>query len=233
MEIIRVKKNDNYTVISNEIFKDVNLSAKERGILCTILSLPPKWDLTINGLVSIMKDGRDSILSGMNDLRANGYVIRERKRVDGKYSGYDYTIYESKITPKSDKPTLVKPKLDNPTTENPITDKPFTENPIQLSNDIIKDLSNKVINKSRGVSFKIPTVIDIKEYCLERKNSVDAETFFDFYESKGWVIGKSKMKSWKACVRTWEKSRNNNTNTNDRTTSHRHKKGKDYGDASF
>jgi len=233
MEIIRVKKNDNYTVISNEIFKDVNLSAKERGILCTILSLPPKWDLTINGLVSIMKDGRDSILSGMNDLRANGYVIRERKRVDGKYSGYDYTIYESKISPKSDKPTLVKPKLDNPTTENPITDKPITENPIQLSNYIIKDLSNEVINKSRVVSFKIPTVIDIKEYCLERKNSVDAETFFDFYESKGWVIGKSKMKSWKACVRTWEKSRNNNTNTNDRTTAHRHQKGKDYGDGSF
>ena len=233
MEIIRVKKNDNYTVISNEIFKDVNLSAKERGILCTILSLPPKWDLTINGLVSIMKDGRDSILSGMNDLRANGYVIRERKRVDGKYSGYDYTIYESKISPKSDKPTLVKPKLDNPTTENPITDKPITENPIQLSNYIIKDLSNEVINKSRVVSFKIPTVIDIKEYCLERKNSVDAETFFDFYESKGWVIGKSKMKSWKACVRTWEKSRSNNTNTNDRTSSHRHTKGQDYGDGSF
>ena len=228
MEIIRVKKNDNYTVISNEIFKDVNLSAKERGILCTILSLPPKWDLTINGLVSIMKDGRDSILSGMNDLRANGYVIRERKRVDGKYSGYDYTIYESKISPKLDKPTLVKPKLDNPTTENPIT-----ENPIQLSNDIIKDLSNKVINKSRGGSFKIPTVIDIKEYCLERKNSVDAETFSDFYESKGWMVGNNKMKSWKACVRTWEKSRNNNTNTNDRTTSHRHEKGQDYGDGSF
>jgi len=39
------------------------------------------------------------------------------------------------------------------------------------------------------------------------------------------------MKSWKACVRTWEKSRN--TNTNDRTTSHRHTKGKDYGDGSF
>jgi hypothetical protein len=232
MEIIRVKKNDNYTVISNEIFRDVNLSAKERGILCTILSLPPKWDLTINGLVSIMKDGRDSILSGMNDLRANGYVVRERKRVDGKYSGYDYTIYESKISPKSDKPTLVKPKLDNPTTEKPITEKPFTENPIQLSNDIIKDLSNKVINKSRGVSFKIPTIIQVEEYCTERKNNVDAETFCDFYESKGWQIGKEIMKSWKACVRTWEKSSRNN-NTNDRTTSDRHRNGQDYGDGSF
>ena len=90
---------------------------------------------------------------------------------------------------------------------------------------------NTMSSNTKGVSFKKPTVIDIKEYCTERKNSVDAETFFDFYESKGWVVGKSSMKSWKACVRTWEKSRN--TNTNDRTTSHRHEKGQDYGDGSF
>lgn len=88
-------------------------------------------------------------------------------------------------------------------------------------------------NTKASVSFKKPEVSDIKEYCLERKNNVDAETFFDFYESKGWLIGKNKMKSWKACVRTWEKSRNNKTNNNDRTTSHKHKGGVDYGDGSF
>ena len=93
--------------------------------------------------------------------------------------------------------------------------------------------TNTMNINTKAESFKIPTVIDIKEYCLERKNSVDAETFSDFYESKGWMVGNNKMKSWKACVRTWEKSRNNNTNTNDRTTAHRHKKGQDYGDGSF
>ena len=44
---------------------------------------------------------------------------------------------------------------------------------------------------------------------------------------------KNKMKDWKACVRTWEKSRNNKNNINDRTTPHFHQKGKDYGDGSF
>lgn len=90
---------------------------------------------------------------------------------------------------------------------------------------------NTMKGNTKG-SFKKPTVIEIKEYCTERKNNVDAETFCDFYESKDWLIGKNKMKSWKACVRTWEKSSRNN-NTNDRTTSHRHKSGKDYGDGSF
>ena len=90
---------------------------------------------------------------------------------------------------------------------------------------------NTMSTNTKGVSFKKPTIIEIKEYCLERKNTVDAETFFNFYESKDWLIGKNKMKKWKACVITWEKSRN--TNTNDRTTSHRHEKGQDYGDGSF
>lgn len=58
-----------------------------------------------------------------------------------------------------------------------------------------------------------PTVDDVKGYCLERSNNVDPESFVDFYESKGWMIGKTKMKSWKAAVRTWEKR--NETNQRD------------------
>jgi len=92
--------------------------------------------------------------------------------------------------------------------------------------------TNLTDSNTKG-SFVKPTIIDIKQYCKERKNNVDAETFFDFYESKDWLIGKNKMKDWKACVRTWEKSRNNKNNTNDRTTPHFHQKGKDYGDGSF
>ena len=53
--------------------------------------------------------------------------------------------------------------------------------------------------------FTPPTVEQVREYCLERKNSVDPETFVDFYASKGWKIGKESMKDWKAAVRTWEK----------------------------
>ena len=109
---------------------------------------------------------------------------------------------------------------------------------LQISKDLCdKNLKSNTtsINTMKGNTkgnFKIPTIIQVKEYCTERKNNVDAETFCDFYESKGWQIGKETMKSWKACVRTWEKSSRNN-NTNDRTTSDRHRNGGDYGDGSF
>lgn len=45
---------------------------------------------------------------------------------------------------------------------------------------------------------------EIAAYCLERGNHVDARRFFDFYEAKGWQVGKNDMRDWKACVRTWE-----------------------------
>ena len=53
--------------------------------------------------------------------------------------------------------------------------------------------------------FYPPTVDEVKAYCQERGNSVDAERFCDFYGSKGWMVGKSKMKDWKCAVRNWER----------------------------
>ena len=64
----------------------------------------------------------------------------------------------------------------------------------------------KVKVKDNNKIFKPPTVEDIRAYCTERGNRVDPQSFVDFYESKGWMIGKNKMKDWKAAVRTWERS---------------------------
>lgn len=51
----------------------------------------------------------------------------------------------------------------------------------------------------------IPPKIEwVKEYCLERKNDIDPGSFIDFYQSKGWLVGKTKMKDWEASIRTWE-----------------------------
>lgn len=60
------------------------------------------------------------------------------------------------------------------------------------------------INKKR---FKKPTLEEVENYCEERSNGINAQSFIDFYESKGWMIGKNKMKDWKAAVRNWERNR--------------------------
>lgn len=72
-----------------------------------------------------------------------------------------------------------------------------------------KDKEEKDIDKSistkKSSRFTPPTLDEVEQYCLERANGIDAQTFIDFYESKGWMIGKNKMKDWKAAVRTWER----------------------------
>ena len=62
--------------------------------------------------------------------------------------------------------------------------------------------------------FIPPTVDEVQAYCEERKNGVDARCFVDFYESKNWVVGKAKMKNWKAAVRTWERNRRDKVTRN-------------------
>lgn len=72
---------------------------------------------------------------------------------------------------------------------------------------IDKDSIDKVsIDKNNNIGrFTPPTLEEVEAYCLERNNGIDAQTFIDFYSAKGWMIGKNKMKDWKASVRTWER----------------------------
>lgn len=69
-------------------------------------------------------------------------------------------------------------------------------------------------SKEHNKQFVPPSVEEVGEYCRERKNNIDPQAFVDFYAAKGWMIGKNKMKDWKACVRTWEKNRSEKSSKN-------------------
>jgi len=91
-------------------------------------------------------------------------------------------------------------ELTNKTTNKMSNEQPTTNQ--QLTT--IEERNN--IKRNNNIFIK-PTLEEVRAYCEERNNNVDPETFINFYESKGWLIGKNKMKDWKAAVRTWEKNR--------------------------
>ena len=64
--------------------------------------------------------------------------------------------------------------------------------------------------RQKEKTFVSPTIDEIVDYCNERKNNINATTFWNFYESKGWLVGKTKMKDWKAAIRTWESKEKTN-----------------------
>ena len=86
---------------------------------------------------------------------------------------------------------------------------------IEKDKDIDKDKDiekekEKSKSESKAKRFTPPTLEEVTAYCIERGNNVDAQHFIDYYTSNGWLVGKNKMKDWKAAVRTWERNGYNN-----------------------
>lgn len=126
MSVFRVEKNKNYTVMANYHLRDKRLSFRARGLLSTILSLPDDWDYSVKGLVTLAKDGFDSVKTTLKELEETGYLVRKRDRnYHGQLSKMIYTIYEE--------PQLTE---GSPTEGIPTQVEPTEAEPHQLSKDI-------------------------------------------------------------------------------------------------
>ena len=83
--------------------------------------------------------------------------------------------------------------------------------PMYINNKLNNDNNENNINiggtSVKSKAFKPPVFDEVKAYCDERNNGIDPQQFIDFYASKNWMIGKNKMKDWKAAIRTWERRR--------------------------
>ena len=144
MSVIRIQKTNNYTVMSNYHFREKDMSLKAKGLLSLMLSLPEEWDYSVDGLVKLSKDGKDSVISAITELEQFGYLVRSQaKGQDGKFAGYDYDVYEQPYTEK-------------PFTENPSTVKPMTENPQQLNTKPLNAESDiNITNKKLNINVQI------------------------------------------------------------------------------
>ena len=91
--------------------------------------------------------------------------------------------------------------------DTPEGDKDDTQN----QEEVIR--KKEYMGKPRQQAFVKPTVAEVAEYCKERGNSVDPGQFVDFYESKGWMVGKNPMKCWQSAIRTWERTDAKNRRT--------------------
>ena len=94
MAVIRVEKTQNYTVMSNHHLRNKELSLKAKGLISLMLSLPPEWDYSVQGLVSICKESHTSVRSALKELETHKYLIRKRKNTEKGYFVYEYTLYE-------------------------------------------------------------------------------------------------------------------------------------------
>lgn len=211
MAFIRKEHKEDYTCISNDVFKS-DLSLKARGMLCTLLSFPDDWEFSENGLQKIFRnDGQTSIRTALKELEATGFLKRTRERGDnGRYGDSVWLVSDYKCF---EKPNFENHKWENHKWEN----RPqlnTKESNIYISSTNRSDviMHNAKISKTnirRDVEkrrFAPPKLEEVQKYCDERKNGIDAQHFLDYYRARGWMIGRSHIKDWKACVRTWERN---------------------------
>lgn len=127
MAFLRKEHKENYTCISNDVFKS-DLSLKARGMLCTMLSLPDDWEFSENGLQAILADGQTSIRSAIKELEKAGFLSRTRERDDSGRMGKCVWIVCD--YPRFGNQSLVNASLENQpqlSTKEQITNRPNTK----------------------------------------------------------------------------------------------------------
>lgn len=184
---------ENYITIQGWMLTDLSLKGNELIIYACIYGFTQAENQVFSGSLQYLADWTNSTKQGVSkclkSLVNKGYIEKNDKIINGvKFCEY----YTTNVNDVCNKVYECMQQSCTPTMQQ------------SLTNNIDKDnIENNIKNNNR---FVPPTIDEVKAYCIERNNNVDAEKWFDYYTANGWMVGKNKMKDWKAAVRTWEKN---------------------------
>ena len=186
---LRSLKNDGKLVVNDRIPYNAEMLASvtghQVGTIKQALSMFKEL-----GLIEVLENGAIYMLDIQNFI-GKGSTEADRQRL------YDRRISEERK----------QNKLTQSRNLEEICKKSTPEIEIELEKDIeIEIHSSAKSTTTKRKRFEKPSISDIKQYCMGRNNNIDANQFYDYYESNGWKVGKNSMKDWKAAVRTWERS---------------------------
>lgn len=184
---LRSLKNDGKLVVNERIPYSADMLASVTGHQVGTIkqALSIFKDL---GLIDVLDNGAIYMLDIQNFI-GKGSSEADRKREYRQRIETDRTNVQTNLRQISDKST---PEIEIE-----------LEKDIEIEKEIHSSAKSTTTKRKR---FEKPTLSQITQYCLERNNNVNAEQFYDYYESNGWKVGKNAMKDWKACVRTWERN---------------------------
>lgn len=138
---------------------------------------------------------QDTARRALRELEERGLIAALRGEVNGiPYCNYivcEESLQNARVSPQNATDTPAKCEGD-----------PRKMQGITSSINI-----NKTLRDNINTRFTPPTLEEVRAYCMERGNLIDAAQFIDYYSANGWMVGKSRMKDWRAAIRTWESRR--------------------------
>lgn len=166
--------------------------------------------ITVSGLASELGVSTRQVRTAIEKLESTGEITRKTTNRFTVVTVENWSLYQADYDDDGKQMTNKRQTDDKQMTNGWQTDdkrtlyKEYKKTRIQENNNSARTR----VSHGDGVSkFTKPTLQEVKAYCIERKNDVDPERFIDFYESNGWMVGKNKMKDWRAAVRNWERNK--------------------------
>lgn len=177
--------NSNYITVQGWMVNDLHLKGTELLVYATIFGFSQTEGQRYTGSLQYLAEWcgatKRSVQTALKSLIEKGYIHKEDKYINDVHF-VEYFVGMEKISMGG---------MEKISTNN-----------IDINN------IDKSIYMHPAKKTAKPTIEDIKAYCIERRNKVDPEKFFDYYEANGWVQGKSgkPVRDWRACIRTWERN---------------------------
>lgn len=189
-----------------------------RSFYEAIRELPPEqFKACVTAILNYGLDGNTPTTNGIEKTvfaLVKPQIDANNKRYEnGAKGGRPSTLKNQSITeekpnqnqditkPKpSDNQTITKTKPNN----NQSITKP--EPNVNVNDNVNIKKKDTNVSKEKASRFCPPTTQEVSDYCQEKGYNVDCERFIDYYTSNGWMVGKNKMKDWKACVRNWSRT---------------------------
>jgi len=204
--IVKSRSAEKFTAIDNEIIRNVELTLEERGLLIYLLSMRHDWVVYKTNLherLGCTKGQLDRVFKG---LQTKKYILSVKVINElGRFTGWNHVVYDSPANRDENLPSSTNAEVGQSA-------------PISNTNTINSKLN---IKKTK---FIRPTASELEEYAKEINFfTFDSSSFLDYYDSKGWVVGSTTMKDWKATLRNWQRryvkfNKDNNVPTNKITT---------------
>ena len=202
-----INKTKGFGTINRDCVFDNQLSDRARFVYVYMACKPETWDFYQDKVAEELGYKKDTLRKYLDELIVRGWLTEKEQQNDGKFGCLEYVIEVERKKgnlPIRKKPDTEKTRIGKSSNHRNIDNISSKHSLSDNKRDIEEKVDDKTSTKKRFVK---PTIDQIAAYINEKKLHFDAEGFFDYYESKGWLVGKSPMKDWKAACRTWEHNR--------------------------
>lgn len=181
---------NNFSMIPNALILDNTISDRARFVYCLLSSKPDTWVFYNNALAKELQYTVDTLRKYMKELIDKGWI----EKVSQPGGSNDYIIKHTnlEVVGKNTRGEKTHGFFSYPNKEV-----------LEVKSTLEKEVQRESDESTKPAKFTKPTLQQIADYITENNFSIDAQVFLSHYESNGWMVGKTKMKSWQAALTGW------------------------------